>query len=190
MGSPEHGEFGQCEATAKSTGERCGQPATGEHGKCHYHGGGGSGAPGGNGNAIAHGATADPTNLYGNLDDDEVAWVDGKVNAYLEAKGLERDTPDGDLVELAVMHLFQARSGHGVLFDEGLSRTAVKGTTEHEVVTDEEEHYLNQVVSRHTTDFRMALKDAGALNDPESQKADAAKGLISVVSSEVNDGGD
>ena len=33
------GWFGQCTATAKTTGERCRQSAVGEHGKCHYHGG-------------------------------------------------------------------------------------------------------------------------------------------------------
>ncbi|WP_053773232.1 hypothetical protein [Halorubrum tropicale] len=43
---------GQCEATAKSTSARCRQPATGEHGKCYYHGGAdGAGAPQGNQNA-------------------------------------------------------------------------------------------------------------------------------------------
>jgi len=39
MGSPTYGEYGQCEATAKSTGERCGRAAVGEHGKCDIHGG-------------------------------------------------------------------------------------------------------------------------------------------------------
>lgn len=34
-----YGVHGQCEATARTTGERCQQPATGAHGKCHYHGG-------------------------------------------------------------------------------------------------------------------------------------------------------
>jgi len=54
---PHFGEHGRCEATAKSTGERCWQPATGEHGKCYYHGGAeGSGAPEGNQNAVSHGA--------------------------------------------------------------------------------------------------------------------------------------
>lgn len=161
---------------------------TGE-GRCKFHGGAssggareGSGAPEGNGNAITHGARSDPTNLYENLDDDEEAWVDSKVDAYLDDKGLERDTPDGDLVELAVMSLYQARSAHGVLFDEGLSRSSVKGTTQHGAITDTEEHYLNQVVSQHTTDFRMALKDAGALADPESQKADATQSLVDVLS--------
>lgn len=35
----EYGEHGRCEATAKSTGERCGRPAVGSHGKCDMHGG-------------------------------------------------------------------------------------------------------------------------------------------------------
>jgi hypothetical protein len=35
----DYGKFGRCEATAKSTGERCGRPAVGEHGKCDIHGG-------------------------------------------------------------------------------------------------------------------------------------------------------
>lgn len=34
-----YGKYGRCDATAKSTGERCGQPAEGEHGKCRFHGG-------------------------------------------------------------------------------------------------------------------------------------------------------
>jgi len=47
-----YGEHGRCEATAKTTGERCRQPATGEHGKCYYHGGApGTGAPEGDRNA-------------------------------------------------------------------------------------------------------------------------------------------
>lgn len=35
----DYGEHGRCEATAKSTGERCGRPAVGAHGKCDMHGG-------------------------------------------------------------------------------------------------------------------------------------------------------
>jgi hypothetical protein len=54
-----YGEHGRCEATAKTTGERCRQPATGEHGKCYYHGGApNTGAPEGNQNA-ANSSTSD-----------------------------------------------------------------------------------------------------------------------------------
>lgn len=37
--NPEQTEYGRCEATSKSTGERCGRAAIGPHGKCGYHGG-------------------------------------------------------------------------------------------------------------------------------------------------------
>jgi hypothetical protein len=36
----DYGEYGRCEAIAKSTDERCGRPAVGQHGKCDIHGGG------------------------------------------------------------------------------------------------------------------------------------------------------
>jgi len=39
MSRPEDTVHGRCEATSKSTGERCGRAATGPHGKCNYHGG-------------------------------------------------------------------------------------------------------------------------------------------------------
>lgn len=38
-----YGQYGRCEATAKSTGQRCGRPAVAEHGKCDMHGGGRNG---------------------------------------------------------------------------------------------------------------------------------------------------
>ena len=38
-GGRPYGFYGRCTATAKTTGERCRQPATGEHQKCYYHGG-------------------------------------------------------------------------------------------------------------------------------------------------------
>ena len=37
--NPEATKYGRCEATAKSTGERCGRAAVGSHGKCDVHGG-------------------------------------------------------------------------------------------------------------------------------------------------------
>jgi hypothetical protein len=38
MARNNYGEYGRCEATAKTTGEQCGQPAEGSHGKCRFHG--------------------------------------------------------------------------------------------------------------------------------------------------------
>lgn len=44
----------RCNATSKSTGQRCRQPAM-KNGKCHWHGGKSTGAPRGNQNALKHG---------------------------------------------------------------------------------------------------------------------------------------
>lgn len=38
-GGRRYGYHGRCTATSKTTGERCRQPARGDHGKCYYHGG-------------------------------------------------------------------------------------------------------------------------------------------------------
>ena len=37
--NPEDTQHGRCEATSKSTGQRCGRAAIGAHGKCDFHGG-------------------------------------------------------------------------------------------------------------------------------------------------------
>lgn len=157
--------------------------------RCRMHGGKGSGNPDAAGVNIDHGARADPMNLYEHLGEGATAWVDGKVEAYLDKAGLALDTPSGDLVEMAVVTMYQARSAHAELAKEGLGRTKVVGVSEvGEPITDEEEHYLNKIVSRHSTDFRMFLKDAGVLDDPESQKADALS-AIGILSEEYNGGG-
>lgn len=154
--------------------------------RCRMHGGSGSGNPNAESAALQHGVRADPTNLYENLGEEATEWIDTKVDAYLEGAGLERDTPSGDLVEMAVITMYQARSGHAHLAEEGIARTSVVGTSEGgRPITDEEEHYLNKVVSRHSTDFRMMLKDAGVLKDPESQQAEAVGDLASIIADEA-----
>ena len=130
-----YGEYGRCEATAKSTGVRCKRPAVGEHGKCGFHGGntptkdenpnvgapeGNSraegndgGAPAGNMNALSSGLHADPVNLFEWLleeDRDAAVWILNKLYSY------SRDAPkpvyetdltpgDVDSFEDARMHL-------------------------------------------------------------------------------------
>jgi hypothetical protein len=53
VGRP-YGRYGHCEATAKTTDERCRQPATGDHGTYYYRGEApDSGAPESNQNAAS-----------------------------------------------------------------------------------------------------------------------------------------
>lgn len=97
-------EYGQCEATAKSTGEQCGNPAIGEHGKCRFHGGASTGPPKGsknakgnpggappegNGNAEKHGLHADPHKYHERRDQEEKEWI-FDVSAAIEDRIRER----------------------------------------------------------------------------------------------------
>lgn len=182
MAPSEYGEFGRCEATAKTTDERCGQPATGEHGKCYFHGGGGSGASEDNDNAITHGATADPTGLYDKLEDDAQNWVDEHVQAYI-AEAPDADQSDVERLQVIVVRMLMERRGLGRLLEEGLSRSKVVGQTDYgEPIRDEEEHYLNRVVNDHNQTIRMNLKDWGFLNDPESQQAESMRSIAEILS--------
>lgn len=189
MSPSEYGEFGRCEATAKTTDERCGQPATGEHGKCYFHGGGGSGASEENGNAITHGAQADPVNLYGNLDDDEQAWVDQLVDGYLDEAPFGESSPKVERLRMTCTIMYQEWSAREVVLQNGPSENTVVGVSETgDPIVQAEEHHLVGTAATHNQTVRMNLKDLGLLDDPESQKAEATQGLISIVSSEVSDG--
>lgn len=94
-GDRDYGEWGQCVASAKSTGERCKQPAKGSHGKCGTHGGDtpdkdenpNVGADEGNQNAMKTGIHSDPMNLFDWLvehDEQGAAYILGKLHDYSE----------------------------------------------------------------------------------------------------------
>lgn len=152
-------------------GEPCGHPeGWGVDGKstgpCKHHGGAGGnvgdpgGAPEGSANALKHGATADPFNLYENMSDEEQAWVDKRVTAYLEESAIPEDSPKVERVELAVIMMAMERGGRAELLSENLVTTSVVGQTEAgQPIRDEKEHHLNRVVSQLNTDIRMTLKD-------------------------------
>lgn len=103
-GNRQYGEWGQCIATAKSTGERCRGYAQGSHGKCRAHGGSDdSGAPEGNknaedndggapeenDNAVTHGAYADLAKR---------PLIEGEKTAMKEAEEKLEDPADSKVI--------------------------------------------------------------------------------------------
>ena len=94
-GERSYGEWGQCIATASSTGERCRGYAQGPHGKCRNHGGAtptadendrqGRGDQKGNRNAVTHGAFA--KHFTSHLTEGEQAAFDDAVE--------QLDSPSG-----------------------------------------------------------------------------------------------
>lgn len=125
-GSRDYGEWGQCTFDeARSTGERCTQPAKGPHGKCRFHGGSedagapegnqnatgnsGGSAPEGNTNAVTHGAYADHNSYYQDiLGDTMQQFVDDVFADYLqEYRNLHGEPPLGiesELFRISVTH--------------------------------------------------------------------------------------
>lgn len=104
MSDSEYGKYGQCTATAKTTGERCKRSAISEAGVCGQHGGESTGphdtshiegndfavgndggAPEGNLHALKTGAHVDPVNLFDWLleeDREAAAWILNKLYDY------------------------------------------------------------------------------------------------------------
>lgn len=184
MSHPENSKYGRCQATAKSSGKQCGRAAIGEHGKCGYHGGKG-GAPEDNGNAITHGATADPTNLYTHLEEDEREWVDEMLDGYCEVLGYGEDDPRRKLIRFACVLIYQANSGEGQILEDGLSESQTIGVSEsgQPVVRNESHHLTDHVLAR-SREARQILRTAGAFEDPESQKANAIDNLATSIGRE------
>ncbi|SEO70709.1 hypothetical protein SAMN05216388_101760 [Halorientalis persicus] len=115
-GDRDYGEWGQCVATAKSTGERCRAPANGSHGKCGTHGGDeDSGAPEGNDNAEGNDGGAAPE---GN-DNAATHELYSDENAYYQ----RRDEANQTLIDAIYddyYKRFEARNGEPITGDEAM----------------------------------------------------------------------
>jgi hypothetical protein len=188
-------------------GDPCGRAAgwgrDADSGKCRIHAGtspdGSShkgnqnavgndgGAPEGNANAITHGATADPVNLYEHLDEDSKAWVDKLVAGYLDEAAFGEDSPKAERLRMTCVIIYQEWSAREVVLRDGPSEDIVVGVSEDGApIARSDEHHLTGTAASHNQTVRMNLKDLGLLDDPESQKANAAEGIISILSKEAN----
>lgn len=175
MAPPEYGEFGRCDATAKTTGDRCGQPAIDEHGKCYFHGSGG--APENNGNSETHGLTAQADKWFNRHRDD----VDGRVREKV-ARAVEHvpftweNLMKMDELVQAAINQEQVRKGDQYIRDEGIMRTETIPVGEG-VVQQDEENPASLQKSRLQKDTIRLLKELGYLDDPDSQQAAAQEDI-------------
>lgn len=148
-----------------------------EDGKCKHHRGtspDGSSHEG-NGNAITHGATADPVNLYRHLTDDEREWVDALVAGYLEEAPFGEDSPKVERLRMTCTIIYQEWSAREAVLREGMSEDTVVGVSDDGApIVRTDEHHLTDTAGKHNQTVRMNLKDLGLLDDPDSQHADAA----------------
>lgn len=143
------------------------------------HGGLNPGPPKGSANALTHGVTADPVNLYNHLPEHQQDWVDALVEAYREPLEFAEDDPRNTKLRRAVTNELQAWRGDAHILEEGMSENTTIGISDRgEPIVKSEEHHLHRFVLDREQESRMTLKDLGALNPPEQQRADAEQGLI------------
>lgn len=186
MSHAENTKFGQCQATAKSTGEQCGRAAIADHGKCGYHGGAtppkeenpdvGNGEQDGNQNSQTHALFASHDGYYQALADDEQDWVfdftHTLLDRYRDAHGKEPDMFDREALKNIAIDFHRVAHANGWFSQQGLvheeeirSESFEKSETKINVWAGEIRQYNESVYRR--------MQKHGLLDDPESQKAEA-----------------
>lgn len=155
------------------------------NGRCRHHGGvvaDNPGPPEGNQCATKHGLYADPGNLYDSLEDDEQARVDAMADALadrvVDVRG-RLDPFDRFMCERVAIRLYQQRIAEDWLAEQGeatgnplVERTHVSGDSG--AVEVDIPNRIIRSMNDLSREARQWLKDAGLLDDPESQKAEAA----------------
>lgn len=204
MAPSEHGEFGRCDATAKSTGDQCGQPAIGEHGKCYFHGGevGDSGAPEDNTNSVSHGAYADQSSLYSDVFSDAQRQIADDIyhdyrDRYVDEHG---DIPSGHdlrLFKLSVNAVTELRVDNWSTqkpdkLDSGtvmIDREERKKASEVGVIKEIRYKKSPALAAKKTlsNENRKWLKDLGLLDGPESEQADAIGSFAQAIATRDDD---
>jgi len=179
---------GRCGAKC-SSGGYCENYPVGGSDRCRMHGGTSTGPKTEegketvSGNAITHGVTADPLNLYSHLSDDEAEWIDDLADGYREVLGYDENDPRMERVTRACIHIFQANNGEGQILEDGLSESQTIGVSDEtgKPIVRDSGHHLNKTVLKRDKEARQILRTLGAFDDPESQKAEGMQDLAAVI---------
>jgi len=197
MSQPTDAEASICGAQAKSTGEPCQRPAgwgtDSKDGRCKFHGGSSTGAPENNGNAVKHNKRADKSKLWERMPDERrELWESirqAQIDRHTDRHGEEPNAEDIDAYEdrawSAVLkkysrdYMAECMEETGNPLMERVTRT-VDGETQ----TWEQPNQLLDEITDNRREDRLAAKDRGMLNDPESQKAEATENALAEILSE------
>lgn len=188
---------GLCNAQTRDGGYCGKRPVTGSE-RCRYHGGFSTGPPKGSANALKSGATASPINLYNNLEDEDLAFVEELRDAYLEIAPFTADDPRAErLLRISVM-IYQEWKGQEQVLEQGMAVSKLRRsegpdgsekeleltvTADGEMIAQTEEHYLCARIDRLNDKIRHNLKDLGCLPDPESSSGESVAQVLSVANS-------
>jgi len=164
-------------------------------GRCKFHGGaggdvgdpGGDGPPEGNQNARTHGLNATPEYLVEHLtesqEDDLVATFEGLVTRYERVHGHEADYAAKKRLRRISIEILKQD-----LADEWLAEQSEESghlLMEQREAEDGRTYEVPNAVLEPMTalkrETRLALKDMGLLQDPDTQQADATATLADVI---------
>jgi hypothetical protein len=146
------------------------------------HGGKGSGAPGGNGNAETHGMSADAEKWFQRHRDDVGDRVREKVaRAVKQVPFSWENLMKMDELVQAAINQEQVRKGDQYISDIGIMRTETIPVGEGAIRQDEENPASLQK-SRLQKDTIRLLKDLGYLDDPDSAQAESMQSIAEILS--------
>lgn len=126
------------------------------------------GAPAGNQHARRHGLHADPANVLEDLKENDpgaYAWVESKVQGYLEDAPFGDGTPKADQLRQVAVREFSIWQASGIQLREGVVKQTHERTSDGELVEVESEHPANLPLDRMERTVTKRLKDLGVLGD-------------------------
>lgn len=143
------------------------------------------GAPKGNTNAWKHGIYACKSSYYKKLPNDQKEWIDTVVESFLEDAPFDREHEGKvELLYQVAIDMHKRNRANDYIYQEGLTQTETSDYhSEFGAIKETKENVLNMTADRFQRTNMRILKDLGVLDDPDSQKAEAGKTLIDVLSS-------
>lgn len=150
-----------------------------DSGRCYNHGGAGKGGPEkGNTHAMTHGLRAKRSNYYNQLNDEEKAFIEELAHSWIDNAPFGKDN-FAKVNEIYRISIDQHRLWHAHNeMNDGLTGESVIGVDEGgEPIEVEEEDPVNLAYDRLDRTTVKKLKEYGALDDPDSQQAEATESL-------------
>lgn len=140
--------------------------------------------------AMKHGLTAQRTNYYKSLDDEDQGFIEAMVDSWLENAPFDRNNVAkvNELYRIAVdqHRLWNATDEY---VDEGMVKDVTIDYDEDtkEEITAEDENPVNLPYSRLDRDLFKKLKELGCLDDPDSKQAEADMSIAQKLSGLTNE---
>jgi len=162
-------------------GSPCQNPPLDGADRCRMHGGKGSGAPEGNGNAETHGLRSDREQWFERHRDDCEELVRALVASYVEDApfGWESAAKIDQLCEIAIDQVRLRHSNDWL--DDFLTEQTVSVTENGREITRLEENPAHMPRDRIKRTNAKILKDLGVMDDPDSAQAEATATLAEVI---------